>query len=257
MKKILAAVFCLAVSLFAKEWEQSFVVTLFEDYYSSYWAFGDEGLFDQDWEKLNEGAYWVTYETCVCDFAIGDCLRSLYFHKPDKIDDQFWRVKSMDSLVAGKVLDLEDTAVFDPSSYRDADIFFDTYFMESKDSVKNDTNYFVYRKDSSYYALCQYITVYDTLKERGGHERGIPSYYAHQCVYQDDGTPTFSVVPAYTDSLPAARRVDYSRWNIGTDIPIKKESSGEVLYQINGTRSAGNKHSRVNAEKGRVVRSLR
>lgn len=243
MKKIFALVFCLAVGLFAKEWEQTIVI---EPSKNHEWGFGSHGIND----STGVMAYWYSYEACLCDVSVGGCSFVLFwegdYDQRDNFNEAFWGVQSVESLTTNSALNLDDTSCFDLGS---------SYVYEQKPTVENDTAYFVYKKDSSYYALCQYITVYDTVNGRD-EIYGIPAYYAHQCVYQDDGTPTFSKIPMFTEELPKSSRKDIN-WSIPKRRPEYRTDFRNGLFLINGASSGRNRASHVQVEAGRVTRSLR
>lgn len=253
MRKFISLIFCLVAGLFAKEWEQTIVI---DPIAGQSWGFGENGIY----YGYDSYIHWYVSEACVCDMVvIGGCQLSLYMNAPRDADEKFWRVLSTDSLVAGKTLNLDDTTSFKLSSNRSEYSGDDTYVFNRKSPIENDTAYFVYQKSSSYFALCQYITVYDVVDSREDGE-GIPAHFAHQCVYQDEGTPTFSKIPMFADVLPESKFADIDRWSgFNGDFaePRPRKTSENKTYLVNGKRNKGNQASHVNVEYGRTSRSLR
>ena len=245
----------------AKEWEQSLVINLTRHevheptYGYTKWGFSKDSLVEIEPGVAIEGTYWQVDESCVCGISFGACELFLVHWNFFDFDQNYWNVVFGDSLKAGVTLGLNDTTAFAavPSSKSS---LIDTYKFTSKEgSTENDTNYFVYRKDSSYYALCQYITVYNSsINRNSGTEIGFPAYFVHQCIYQDDGTPTFSKIPMYTGELPQGRPIDPPsviakpmRKNVGPNVDRKP-------YLVNGQSARKNSASGVRVEKDRVYR---
>lgn len=241
----------------AKEWEQSLVVPL-----SGYkangqyfqWGFSKDSLATE----INHGkdSYWYVSESCVCSFMLGACSYTLQDYSFFEYDQAFWNVVQGDSLKTGVALDLNDTAAFINAAYRNGSSLTESYkFSEKRGSAENDTNYFVYRKDSTYYALCQYITVYNSsIDNRDETELGVPAYFVHQCIFQDDGTPTFSKIPMYTGELPEGKYVDPPSV---VAKPMRKTVEPNVdrrPYLVNGRSARKNSASGVRVEKERVYR---
>ena len=252
----------------AKEWEQSLVVSLSGykangEYFQ--WGFSKDSLATE----IDHGkqSYWYVSESCVCSFMLGACSYSLQDHSFFEYDQGFWNVVEGDSLKAGVALDLNDTTAFINIAanvvYRSGSSLTESYkFSEKRGSTVNDTNYFVYRKDSTYYALCQYITVYNrsidvyhsSTDNRDESELGVPAYFAHQCIFQDDGTPTFSKIPMYAGELPAGKYVDPPSV---VAKPMRKKVEPNVdrkPYLVNGRSAKRNSASGIRVEKERVYR---
>ena len=258
----LAVLLGAGVSAQAKEWEQSLVINLTRHevgeptYGYTKWGFSKDSLVEIEPGVAIEGTYWNVNETCVCNIIrFGACELFLEHWNFFELDQNYWNVVLGDSLKAGVALDLNDTTAFvaTPSSKSS---LIDTYKFTSKEgSTANDTNYFVYRKDSTYYALCQYITVYNRSKNWSDDtETGFPAYFVHQCIFQDDGTPTFSKIPMYTGELPEGKPVDPPsvvakpmRKNVGPNVDRKP-------YLVNGQSARKNSASGVRVEKERVYR---
>ena len=247
----------LGTNALAKEWEQSVVIPL-SSYNasgnSSQWAFSKDSLVVESYSE--EKSYWHVGESCVCDFMLGSCgyyLEHWWFFEQNQ---SFWNVVQVDGMKAGSALDLNDTATFVEATYRDGTTLTESYkFSEKRGSSANDTNYFVYRKDSTYYALCQYITVYNSSMNNWDEtETGIPAYFAHQCIFQDDGTATFSKIPMYTGELPEGKPVDPPSV---VAKPMRKKVEPNVdrkPYLVNGQSARKNSASGIRVEKERVYR---
>ena len=249
-KKLLAPVLAASVLLGlgisqAKEWEQSLLVDAKS--YLSQWGFSKDSLVEGFSENYSS---WNVNESCVCGFMYGDCYYDIQHFSFFEYDQTFWNVVSGERLKAGVPLDLKDTSTFAEAKNRDGTSLTESYVYSTKNGAANDTNYFVYRKDSSYYALCQYITVYDS--SRSGV--GSPAYLAHQCIFQDDGTPTFSKIPAYSAELPKGRLVEPRS---GAFNPIRRETKPRVTdksYLVNGKSAKGQSAIGIRVEKERVYR---
>lgn len=242
----------------AKEWEQTFTVDLriytddLTSYEESKWGFSKDSLV----EGFSDETYshWTVNQFCVCDVMFGSCNNVLSHYDFYDYDQHFWNVVSKDDLKGGTALDLTDTAVFELADHKDGTSLYDSYVFKSKDNAQPDTNYFVYQKDSTYYALCQYITVYDSNARSDEVPRGVPAYYVHQCVYQNDGTPTFSKIPMYSGELPESRLI-YSPRTVTQ--PLRKKIKNGVAnkpYLIDGRSAKGYSSSGVRVEKERVYR---
>ena len=249
------------VSAQAKEWEQSLVVNLTRHevreptYGYTKWGFSKDSLVEKGTDVASgEITYWQVNETCVCGISFGACELFLEHWNFFDLDQSYWNVVLDDSLKAGVALDLNDTTAFvaTPSSKSS---LIDTYKFTSKEgSTANDTNYFVYRKDSTYYALCQYITVYNRSKNWSDDtETGFPAYFVHQCIFQDDGTPTFSKIPMYTGELPQGRLIDLPSV-VAKPVRKKVEPVANKPYLVNGKSANKNSASGIRVEKERVYR---
>lgn len=242
----------------AEEWEQTFTVDIgvssdnLKSYEESKWGFSKDSLVSGASDETY--SHWSVNQFCLCDVVFGSCNNVLSHYDFIKYDQHFWNVLSKDSLKAGSALDLTDTALFKQADHIDGYSLYDSYAFESKDDTQPDTNYFVYQKDSTYYALCQYITVYDSNAQSEGNPGAVPAYYIHQCIYQNDGTPTFSKIPMYSGELPESRLVNPPRTYV---LPISKKVEERVVnkrYQIDGRSAKGLSSRGVRVEKGRVYR---
>lgn len=242
----------------AKEWEQTFTVDLriFSDVTpgleEAKWGFSKDSLV----EGYSDGTYtyWSVNQFCVCDVLFGSCNNVLSHYEFSKYDQHFWNVISKAGLKEGSALDLTDTAAFRQADHMDGSSLYDSYVFESKDNAQSDTNYFVYQKDSTYYALCQYITVYDSNARIDETPRAVPAYYVHQCIYQNDGTPTFSKIPMYSGELPESKLINSPRT---VTQPLRKKIKDGVVnkpYLINGRSAKGYSSSGIRVEKERVYR---
>ena len=245
----------------AKEWEQSLVVNLTRHevheptYGYTKWGFSKDSLVEIEPGVAIEGTYWQVDESCVCGISFGACELFLVHWNFFDFDQNYWNVVFGDSLKAGVTLGLNDTTAFAEITYYGSDLLESYKFSEKRGSSANDTNYFVYRKDSTYYALCQYITVYNSSMDNWDEtETGIPAYFAHQCIFQDDGTATFSKIPMYTGELPEGKPVDPPSV---VAKPMRKKVEPNVdrkPYLVNGQSARRNSASGVRVEKERVYR---
>ena len=238
-----------AVSTQAKEWEQSFVVDLDATNYSHMsWGFSKDSLVGEHGKGYSN---WTVYAGCVCGFGFGACYYEINHYDFYKYDQEFYDVVLKDGLKAGEALDLDDTTVFKVEPHQGGGDLYDAYHYSSKEGFENDTNYFVYKKDSTYYALCQYITVYDRSSRTN---EGVPGYFAHQCIFQDDGTPTFSKIPTFSATLPEARLIEPP--SAVTTPARKMVSPGSINKQflINGQPAKRNSANGIRVEKGRAYR---
>lgn len=252
----------LGTNALAKEWEQSLVVNLTRHdvhgpiYGYTRWGFSKDSLVVDSSGVVGKGiTYWQVDESCVCGFLFGGCGYYLYHWNFFDYDQSFWNVALVEGLKAGIALDLNDTTAFAEITYYGSDLLESYKFSEKRGSSANDTNYFVYRKDSTYYALCQYITVYNSsIDNKGEMEEGVPAYFAHQCIFQDDGTPTFSKIPMYTGELPEGKPVDPPSV---VAKPMRKKVEPNVdrkPYLVNGQSAKKNSASGARVEKERVFR---
>ena len=242
----------------AKEWEQSFMVNLSrhdeKDAALGYtqWGFSKDSVVEGYSAKHSS---WEFHESCVCGyFLFGSCGYELISYDFYDYDQHFWNVISKDGLKEGAALDLADTTLFkqaDEVGHKKGGSLYDSYVFELKDNDRIDTNYFVYQKDTTYYALCQYITVYDWSPSTN---EGIPHYMAHQCIFQNDGTPTFSKIPMYSGELPEG--------NLIQPPSVVSKPMGKTVqpngikkpYLVNGQSAKGNSSSGIRVEKERVYR---
>lgn len=252
----------LGTNALAKEWEQSLVVNLTRHdvhgpiYGYTRWGFSKDSLVVDSSGVVGKGiTYWQVDESCVCGFMFGGCGYYLYHWNFFDYDQSFWNVARVDGLKAGTALDLNDTTAFAEITYYGSDLLESYKFSEKRGSSANDTNYFVYRKDSTYYALCQYITVYNSSMNNWDEtETGIPAYFAHQCIFQDDGTATFSKIPMYKGELPEGKPVDPPSV---VAKPMRKKIEPNVdrkPYLVNGQSARKNSASGIRVEKERVYR---
>ena len=258
----LAATFVLGVgSTQAKEWEQSFTVDLSRHEVGdpvwgySRWGFSKDSLVEGYSDKYST---WEVYESCVCGFFMfGSCGYDLISYNFFDYDQHFWKVVESEKLNAGKALDLTDSSVFENANHQNGSSLHDSYEFSMKKGLDPDTNYFVFKKDSSYYALCQYITVYDTVHNYNDDhaDEGFPMYFVHQCIYQDDGTPTFSKIPSYSGKLPVVKTVIPPTPIVKTVRNRNKVKPVAKPYLVNGRSANGNSANGVRVEKECVYRS--
>ena len=250
------------VSAQAKEWEQSLVVNLTRHdvhgpiYGYTRWGFSKDSLVVDSSGVVGKGTtFWQVDESCVCGFIFGGCGYYLYHWNFFDYDQSFWNVVLGDSLKVDVALDLNDTMSFVEVAHYGSDLLESYKFSEKYGSSANDTNYFVYRKDSTYYALCQYITVYNSSIDYGDEtETGIPAYFVNQCVFQDDGTPTFSKIPMYTGELPQGEPVKPPSV-IAKSMHKKVEPNVDRKpYLVNGQSAKKNSASGIRVKKERVYR---
>ena len=256
----LAATFVFGLgSTQAKEWEQSFTVNLSRHEVGapvwgySRWGFSKDSLVEGYSDKYST---WEVYESCVCDFfSYGGCGYDIIDYNFFEYDQDFWKVVEPEKMNAGKALDLTDSSAFEKANHRNGGSLHDSYEFSMKKGLEPDTNYFVFRKDSSYYALCQYITVYDTARNYDSKtEEGIPAFFVHQCVFQDDGAPTFSKIPLYSGNFPETHRQEPR--SIISQSVRKSDGLKPVArpYFVNGRAAKGNSAMGVRVEKELIYR---
>ena len=254
----LALLLGVGVSAQAKEWEQSLVVNFRKpgDLYDKTpkWGFSKDSLVEVD-GYATDFSVWEISQYCICDVGFASCNNQLNHFNFFEYDQNCWKVVSVDGLKAGTALDLNDTAVFKMADDRDGTVLHDSYVFDEKDNSKIDTNYFVYQKDSTYYALCQYITVYDSSKSwKYESVIGLPAFFVHQCIFQDDGTPTFSKIPMYTGELPQGEPVKPPSV-IAKSMHKKVEPNVDRKpYLVNGQSAKKNSASGIRVKKERVYR---
>lgn len=242
----------------AEEWEQTFRVDLSRHEVGdpvwgfTRWGFSKDSIVEG---YSNKHSTWEFYESCVCGFMFGSCGYDLISYNFFDYDQHFWNVTSKDGLKEGTALDLADTAIFKQADTtignRDGSSLVESYVFKLKDNDRIDTNYFVYQKDTTYYALCQYITVYDWSPSTN---EGVPRYIAHQCIFQNDGTPTFSKIPMYSGELPEGKLIQPPSV---VSKPIGKTVQPNGIkkpYLVNGQSAKGNSSSGIRVEKERVYR---
>ena len=243
----------------AEEWEQTFTVDLGMHgevgtfFGHPVWGFSKDSLVEGYSRKYST---WEVNQSCICYVGLGSCSHSLENYEFFEYDQEVWRVASKDGLKEGFALDLSDSSVFEKRYSRDGTSLLDgPYVFENKKNAQIDTNYFVYRKDSAYYVLCQYITVYDSVVSRYEEQQGgIPAYYVHQCIYQNDGTPTFSKIPMYSGDLPKSLLIDPPSTFVR---PLRRKVKEDVVnkpYLIDGRSAKGNTSIGIRVEKERVYR---
>jgi hypothetical protein len=239
----------------AKEWEQSFIVNLSSSDYidNPIWGFSKDSVV---FENGKGYSVWQWDAACVCGILYGACnftMKNVAFFE---YDQNFWSVNSKDALKEGTTLDLNDSLAFYEERDGSWHSLTESYKHSLKNSTANDTNYFVYKKDSSYYALCQYITVYDTVYDWNYRvtKQGFPAYYVHQCIFQDDGTPTFSKIPSYSGELPVGKGVLPPSPIVK---PVRNRNKVKPVakpYLVNGKTAKGNAAFGIRVEKERIYR---
>lgn len=255
----LAATFVLGGgSTQAKEWEQSFMVDLSRHEVGnpvwgySRWGFSKDSLVEGYSDKYST---WEVYESCVCGFfSFGGCGYDIIDYSFYEYDQDFWKVVEPEKLNAGKALNLTDSSVFEKANHNNGGSLHDSYEYSMKKGLDPDTNYFVFKKDSSYYALCQYITVYDSVYDYYSDLTGFPAFFVHQCVFQDDGTPTFSKIPLYSGNFPETKRQEPR--SIISQLVRKSNGLKPVArpYFVNGRSAKDNSAMGVRVEKERIYR---
>ena len=249
----------LGINAQAEEWEQTFTVDL--GMHGQVGTFFDEPKWGFSKDSLVEGysakySVWEISQSCICSVLMGPCDHFLVNYDFFEYDQEVWHVSLKDGLKEGVALDLSDSSAFEKRYSRDGKTLHDgPYVFENKEDAQIDTNYFVYRKDSTYYALCQYITVYDSVVSRQDEDRGgNPAYYVHQCIYQNDGTPTFSKIPMYSGELPESLQIDPPRTFARSIRKKVKDGVANKPYLINGRSAKGYSSSGIRVEKERIYR---
>lgn len=237
-------------SIQAKEWEQSYVADINSNSWkSAEWGFSKDSI---ESKPGKDYSIWQIGVSCICRIDFGSCEADLVHYGFYEYEQNFWSVISKDALRAGTALDLNDSSAFIDESLRNSYILYESYNFSNKLEAENDTNYFVYKKDSSYYALCQYITVYDTVVYRSGKINYIPGFFAHQCIFQNDGSPSFSKIPAFSGVLPEARKFDAPT---GIANPVRKPARASATckpYLVNGQSANGLTAKGVRVEGDRI-----
>ena len=226
MKKFVLLLIALAVAPWAKTWKDAEIL----NYYTQ---FEDDSL-DTFWSvEKTQGIYLYLYSEGNDDsMGVYREYRSLnVLNNSNDADDSIWVSKYWmdDSLRESPVVMDADV---DPDDFRP--LTFDSLHTEydlwpllderavNSSWLKRKSLFFLYKKDSSYYALCQV----------GGP---VDCVFYISCQFQDDGTTNFEKIPdvegiefhGCATSLPRpARR-----------IPARFQES--VPYLVNGTRSRG------------------
>ena len=227
MKKFVLLLIALAVAPWARTWEDA-------EIFDHYARFDDDSL-DYYWptEEIMRNPYFVAEYGLIDSMGVPLEYRSLGVRNDSNdAGDSIWISKYWmdDSLRESPVV---MNANVDPGDFRP--LTFDSLHTDYDlwplldERVKHvswperKSLFFLYKKDSSYYALCQIGTLLDDCQ-----------FYL-SCQFQDDGTTNFEKVPDAEDiefrgcpvSLPQSSRRTSARL---------QES---VPYLVNGTRSRG------------------
>lgn len=191
-----------------------------------------------------------TYGSCLVTYNNANCIFNLYYYTKTEHNNSIWIQKNNGFLFSDS-LDLQDTNFFIVPSI-EKDTFFDETdmgFLLENYSISEgrlDSVYFIYKKDSSYYAYCLYTQSKECLT------------FLFQCTFQDDGSTQFEPFETVEYPYPyyGPHKVDYSSSECMTKseyekympIPllpnVKKENKKSTPYLVNGTPSESN-HSKI------------
>lgn len=189
-------------------------------------------------------------QSCLVLEPSPNCFFNMKYYS--KIDDNssIWIQKNNGFLFSDSLV-LQDTNFFIVPSI-EKDTFFDETdmgFLLENYSISEgrlDSVYFIYKKDSSYYAYCLYTQSKKCLT------------FLFQCTFQDDGSTQFEPFETIEYPYPyyGPHKVDYSSSECMTKsqyeeympIPVlsnvKKENKQSTPYLVNGTPSESN-HSKI------------
>jgi len=189
-------------------------------------------------------------QSCLVLEPSPNCFFNMKYYS--KIDDNssIWIQKNNGFLFYNS-LNLQDTNFFIVPSI-EKDTFFDETdmgFLLENYSISEgrlDSVYFIYKKDSSYYAYCLYT-----------QSKKCRTFF-FQCTFQDDGSTQFEPFETVEYPYPyyGPHKVDYSSNECMTKsqyekympIPllpnVKKENKKSTPYLVNGTPSESN-HSKI------------
>ncbi|MFA6836650.1 MAG: hypothetical protein WCR04_09660 [Fibrobacteraceae bacterium] len=238
MKKIVLLLIALTIAPWAKTWEDA------ETFYSDAWFEGGSldrtPAYDQPTEETMRRLYFLAeYGGSIDSMGV---LKEYYslevLNDSNNAGDSVWISKYWmdDSL-------LEEPVVMDADVDRDDFrlLTFDSLHTEhdlwpllderAENASERKSLFLLYRKDSSYYALCLM-----------GRLSGCTFYLS--CQFQDDGTASFGKIPDaeginFSEGCPLTSLPKSSR------LPPSVGLQDGVPYRVNGTRSRGGASSVV------------
>lgn len=191
-----------------------------------------------------------TYGSCLVTYNNANCIFNLYYYTKTEHNNSIWIQKNNGFLFSDS-LDLQDTNFFIVPSIEKVTFFDETdmgFLLEnySISEGRLDSVYFIYKKDSLYYAYCLYTQSKECLT------------FLFQCTFQDDGSTQFEPFEMVDYPYPyyGPHKVDYSSSECMTKseyekympIPVlskvKKQNKHSTPYLVNGTPSESN-HSKI------------
>jgi len=164
----------------------------------SYLYFGERQLMDSSNTSYSTEKKGIEYffnasfyeKFCYLAFNDESCaFRMFIYDSGNNFGDSVWIQKKPNRFLSNEALPLRDTAAFivplmttGYSLYGGKGFVLDQYSLTDYTSVNTllDSVYFVYKKDTSYYAYCLYVQSYDCWS------------FLFQCEFQDDGTTEFA-----------------------------------------------------------------
>jgi hypothetical protein len=179
-----------------------------------------------------------------------NCFFNMKYYSKIEDNNSIWVQKNSGFLFYDS-LDLQDTNFFIIPSIKKDSFYLDTdkgFLLEDYSLSEGylDSIYFIYKKDSSYYAYCLYT-----------QSKECRTFF-FQCTFQDDGSTQFEPFETIEYPYPyyGPHKVDYSSNECMTKsqyekympIPllpnVKKENKKTTPYLVNGTPSESN-HSKI------------
>src|SRR5574344_591767 len=191
---------------------------------------------------------WVRFLGGGRDNNVSCAFRMFIYDSGNNLGDSVWIQKKPNRFLFNEALPLRDTAAFivplmttGYSLYSGEGFVLDQYSLTDYTSVNTllDSVYFVYKKDTSYYAYCLYV-----------QSKGCWSFL-FQCEFQDDGTTEFApfemVEYPYPYYNPTGKKCltksEYEDYLAPISAPSRRKSPAvrntPVPYRIDGTRSRG------------------
>lgn len=239
MKKIFILIILFSFQLFAETWKESAIFHGWKNRYTSHKVYfsnsTEQTLKDVDYEEKIQNPYFVFFFDNLPGGARFLKIQNDGYESNDSIwVSKYWVDDSLmnASVVAEKKLNLGDFRLLKFDSTQSFKI---SSIMDRRIKVAGDTArlrffkslYFVYKKDSSYFAYCAVAT-------------GDPVNcdFLLSCIYQNDGTLNFGDVPSIdgvfdmddcpTSGLPTSRNLGTKEKDVLPSYNAKGEPASEV-----------------------------
>jgi len=243
MKRILFLIVLFAFQLFAETWKESGIFHGWENRYTSHKVYFSKStertLKDVDYEEKIQSLYFVFFFDNLPGGARFLKLQNDGYESNDSIwISKYWMDDSLvnASVVAEKNLNLGDFRLLKIDS---AQSFKISSIMDRRIKVPGDTArlrffkslYFVYKKDSSYFAYCAVAT-----------GDPINCDFLLSCVYQNDGTLNFGEVPSIdgvfdmdgcpTSALPPSRNLRTKEKEVLPSYNANGKPASDISYGV-------------------------
>src|SRR5574344_2027971 len=182
-----------------------------------------------------------------------NCYFNMKYYSKTDDNNSIW-IQKKGGFLFNDSLDLQDTNLFIFPPIEKDSHFYELdkgFLLEDYSTSKNNTDsvYFVYKKDSSYYAYCLYVQSKRCFT------------FLFQCTFQDDGSTqfeSFDVLEEYPYKLyritpmhggdrgeECMTKSQYEKYMPIPLLPnVKKENKRTTPYLVNGTPSESN-HSKI------------